>query len=56
MLTLSGENVLIEGAYLLDNVTIEDMCVVKSAVLGKNVHILDGVKVKHGSVLSSNVS
>lgn len=52
---LSGENVAIEGAYVWDNVVIGDNCVIKAAVLGNGVHVLNGVKVQNNSIFSTNV-
>ena len=51
----SGENVVLEEAYLWDNVHIEEGCTVTMSVLADGVHILPRTTVQRGCVLSTKV-
>ena len=54
-LFLSGENVQLDGAYIWDDVTIDDNCVVKTAVLDTGVHVYRNTTVQPGCVLAAMV-
>ena len=52
---LSGENVQLDGAYVWDDVTIDDNCAVKTAVLDTGVHVYRNTTVQPGCVLAAKV-
>jgi translation initiation factor eIF-2B subunit epsilon len=51
-----GSNVVIEGAYIWDDVVIEDNCKVTRSIIANGVKILEGVTIQKGSIISFNVS
>lgn len=50
-----GSNVIIDGAYIWNNVVIEDNCEVYRSIVADNVHIMAGVKVEMGCIVSYGV-
>jgi UDP-3-O-[3-hydroxymyristoyl] glucosamine N-acyltransferase len=55
-LLLIGNKVVIENAYVWDNVTIEDNCCVSTSVVCDNVVIYESTSVQPGCILSWDVS
>ena len=53
---VSGANVTIRGCYLWDNVTIEDGCVLKNAIVCDGVTVFANTMVQERTILSWNVS
>ena len=54
-LFFSGENVQLDGAYIWDDVTIDNNCVVKTAVLDSGVHVYRNTTIQPGCVLAAMV-
>jgi translation initiation factor eIF-2B subunit epsilon len=54
-LLMKGQNVVIEGAYIWDNVTIGDNCIVTRAIIADSVVLLNNVAVDRGCILGDNV-
>ena len=52
---LSGENVQLDGAYVWDDVTIDNNCAVKTAVLDTGVHVYRNTTLLPGCVLAARV-
>ncbi|RKO86719.1 hypothetical protein BDK51DRAFT_45688 [Blyttiomyces helicus] len=50
-----GANVTIDGAYIWDNVTIDDDCTVSKSIVAEGVHLKAGVEVKHGCLICKQV-
>ncbi len=46
---------IIDGAYIWDNVTIENDCTVVQSILAEGVKLKPGVVVERGCLLSFNV-
>ena len=51
-----GDNVVIDGAYIWDNCTINNGCRLERCVIDCNVELAENVNVKSGCVIGQNVS
>ena len=56
MIIFAGDNVTLEGAYIWDDVTIEDNSTVNTAVIADRAHIKSGVTINPGSVIGAKVT
>ncbi|KAJ3326333.1 hypothetical protein HDV06_000209 [Boothiomyces sp. JEL0866] len=50
-----GANCVIEGSYIFDNTVVGNECAVSKSILGKNVVLLEKVKLDNGCVLDFGV-
>jgi hypothetical protein len=50
-----GSNVTLKGAYILDNVVIDDKSTIEASIVGSDSHIMENVKISSGCVLDAGV-
>ena len=50
-----GDNVRLDGAYIWNDVSVDDNCTVKMAVLDNGVHVYRNTTIQPGCILASKV-
>jgi translation initiation factor eIF-2B subunit epsilon len=51
-----GSNVILDGAYIFDNVTIKDDCIISKSVVGAHSIILENTTLDSGCIIDYHVT